>query len=129
MRKFFFAIAALFALTAMQPHTPVFVDPSVPAEVGAGDDFFIALSSNPTTGYSWTQSIADGSVAAYEGNVYEPLAQFIASGPSAIGAAGQQIFIYHANRSGSTGITFSYARPFEKGVAPVKAVTFSITVK
>ena len=80
----------------MQPHTPVFTDAGQVVAVAAGDDFFIALPSNPTTGYTWTQSLGDGKILAYEGNVYQP--------PSAglMGAGGEQIFIYHANRSGST---------------------------
>lgn len=108
---------------ALQPHTPVFVDASQPIAVQAGEDFFIALPSNPTTGYTWTQSIADGRIAAYEGNVFQPPSS------GAIGAGGQQIFIYHANRSGATAIGFAYARPFETNTAPAKSLTFNLTVQ
>ena len=122
MRKVFLAAAAIFALTALQPHTPVFIDASVPDEVNAGEDFFIALSSNPSTGYSWTQQTGDGNVLAYEGNIRQ--------NPSTAmpGAPGQQIFIYHANRSGTSTITFQYSRPFEPNAAPGKMVTFTISV-
>jgi predicted secreted protein len=105
------------------PHTPVFTDPTKPVAVDAGEEFFIALASNETTGYTWSQSIADGKIVAYEGNVYQ--------NPSSglIGAGGQQIFIYHANRTGTTAIRFSYARPFEHGTPPVKTATFDVSVK
>jgi predicted secreted protein len=110
-------------LLGLMPHSPVFTDASQPVVVDAGEEFFIALSSNDTTGYTWSQSIADGKILAYEGNVYQ--------GPSngLAGAGGQQIFIYHANRTGSTTIAFSYARPFEPGVPPVKNLTFTVTVR
>jgi predicted secreted protein len=105
------------------PHTPVFNDPTQLVTVGPGEDFFLALPSNVTTGYSWTQSIADGNILAYSGNVYE--------GPfeTVPGAGGQQIFIYHANRSGSTVVTLVYARPFEPNDPTKKTLTFNITVR
>ncbi len=111
------------AARALQPHTPVFTDASQAVTVQAGDDFFIALASNPTTGYTWTQSIVDGKVLAYEGNVYQ------APSSGLIGAGGQQIFIYHANRSGSTTISFAYARPFQPNAPPAKSLTFGVTVQ
>ena len=51
----------LLALTllGLAPHTPVFTDPSAPVAVDAGEEFFIALASNETTGYTWSQSIED----------------------------------------------------------------------
>jgi len=116
------AVAAL-ALLGLQPHSPVFVDPSQPITVDPGDDFFIALASNQTTGYAWTQTLGDGKVLAYEGNVYQPPFQ------AAIGAGGQQIFIYHANRTGSTTITFAYTRSFEPGSPPAKTAAFGVTVR
>jgi len=116
------AILALIACLGLMPHSPVFVDPAQPVAVDAGEEFFVAMASNPTTGYTWSQTIADGKILAYEGNVYQPPSNGL------IGAGGQQLFIYHANRSGSTTITLNYARPFEPGVAPVKTVTFNVTV-
>ena len=117
------ALAALAApARALQPHSPVFTDPSQPVVVQAGEEFFIALASNHTTGYTWTQSLGDGKILAYEGNVYQ--------GPfnGLPGGGGQQIFIYHANRSGSTAVHFAYARPFEAGAAAAKTLTFRVTV-
>jgi len=116
-------VAGALPARALQPHTPVFTDASQPVAVQAGEEFFIALPSNPTTGYTWTQSVADGKIVAYEGNVFQP--------PSSgtIGAGGQQLFIYHANRSGTTSIVFGYARPFETNAAPAKSLTFAVTVR
>lgn len=115
--------AAMLPAGALQPHTPVFIDASQPITVQAGEDFFVALPSNPTTGYTWSQTILDGKVLAYEGNVFQPPSS------AAIGAGGQQLFIFHANRSGSTSIVFAYARPFETNVAPAKTLTYSVAVQ
>lgn len=110
-------------LLGLMPHSPVFTDPSTVVTVDAGEEFFIALASNESTGYTWSQSTADGKILAYEGNVYQGASNGL------VGAGGQQIFIYHANRTGSTTIAFSYARPFEPGAPPVKTLTFNVTVR
>ncbi|MHB8146239.1 MAG: protease inhibitor I42 family protein [Vulcanimicrobiaceae bacterium] len=108
---------------AMQLHATVFVDASQTALVSAGDDFFIALPSNVTTGYSWTARGFDGKLLAYEGNVYQPPTSGL------VGAGGQQIFVFHANRTGTTTITFDYSRPFESTTPAVKTETFTVTVQ
>lgn len=121
--KFLFLVLSV-ALLALTPHSPVIQesDAASPVTVQVGEEFFIALQSNPTTGYSWTQQTGDGNVLAYEGNVRQ--------NPSASmpGAPGQQIFIYHANRSGTSTLTFQYSRPFEPNAAPGRMVTFTIQV-
>lgn len=117
------AMAIALPAGALQPHTPVFTDASQPITVQAGEDFFVALPSNPTTGYTWSQRIFDGKILAYEGNVFQPPSS------GAMGASGQQLFIFHANRSGSTSIVFAYVRPFETNVAPAKTLTFGVVVQ
>jgi inhibitor of cysteine peptidase len=112
-------------MLAFTPHTPVFIDPSQPVAVNAGEDFFIALPSNVTTGYSWSQSIGDGKILAYEGNVYQPPAPQ----NGIVGAGGQQLFIYHANRSGTTTIVLHYAQPWQHDQPPAKTATFNVTVQ
>ena len=113
------------ALLALMPHSPVFTerDAAQPVMVKSGEEFFIALTSSTSTGYSWTQTLADKKIASYEGNVYQPPSN------TRIGASGQQIFIYHANRSGTTTIALNYARPFEPGKPPAKSLTFTVTVQ
>lgn len=117
------SFGAAMPAAALTPHSPVFIDERQPVVVQAGDEFFIALPSNRTTGYMWMQTIGDEKTVAYEGNVYQPPSGGLA------GQGGQQIFIYHANRSGTTAIRFSYARPFEPGQAPAKSAVFSVTVQ
>ncbi|MGR4064697.1 MAG: protease inhibitor I42 family protein [Vulcanimicrobiaceae bacterium] len=110
--------------TALTPHSPVFVerDAAQPISVAAGDEFFIALASNVTTGYSWTPSVGDDKILAYEGNVYQPPAS------QAMGAGGQQIFIFHANRAGNTTIVLDYGQPFDPAKTVAKTLTFNVSV-
>jgi predicted secreted protein len=122
------AMALGFAAPAMadfQPHSPVFTDADAATgiTVRAGETFFIAVPSDPGTGYSWTQTLASGLILAYEGNVREPAPQQMP------GAPGQQIFIYHANRTGSTTVVLNYTRPFEPDAPPAKSLTYTVTVQ
>lgn len=127
-----FGIAFAVALAAspsratdLPPHSPVFIarDAARPISVAAGEEFFVALDSNVTTGYSWTAAIGDGTVASTEGSVYQPPAS------QAMGAGGQQIFIFRASRAGTTSIAFTYARPFDPAKTAAKTLTFDVTVR
>ena len=118
-----FAFAA--PARALTPHSPVLIqdDAAQPQTIKAGEEIFIALPSNRTTGYAWSATVNDEKLISYEGNVYQR------SSSSTPGAGGQQLFVFHANRSGTTTIAFIYARPFETNVAPAKTLTFTITVE
>lgn len=131
MKRILFLVAALLTLVwsapamALTPHSPVLIqdDAAQPQTVKPGEEIFIALPSNISTGYAWTASVNDTKLLSYEGNVYQRRSAAIP------GASGQQLFIFHANRSGTTTIAFSYARSFETNAAPAKTLTFTITVE
>jgi inhibitor of cysteine peptidase len=118
-------ITAAPASADVNPHSPVFTDADAATgiTVHAGEDFFIAVPSNPSTGYTWTQTLADEKILAYEGNVREPAPQQMP------GAPGQQIFIYHASRSGQTTVVLNYAQSFAPNQPPAKSLTYTITVQ
>jgi inhibitor of cysteine peptidase len=120
-----FAVAA-FAVPAIAGTLSgdVFSDPSQTIAATKGSEFLIALPSNPTTGYSWTVRVAGAAVES-EGSAYQrrPVA------PGVAGAGGQQIFALEAEARGSATLTFSYARPWEKGKAAAKTAVFHVTVK
>lgn len=117
------ALAAV-ALLALMPHAQVILerDASAPVTIQAGEEFFIALPSNTSTGYSWSQTIESGKIVAYEGVLHQ------APATAMPGAPGQQIFIFHANRAGTTTILFAYARPWEHGPS-AKTLSFTIDVR
>ena len=119
------AFACITPVVALTPHSPVLIqdDAAQPQTVKAGEELFIALPSNASTGYSWSAAVNDTKLVSYEGNVFQRRSAAIP------GAAGEQLFIFHANRSGTTTIAFNYARPFETNAAPAKTLTFTITVE
>jgi inhibitor of cysteine peptidase len=96
-------------------------DADTTATVAAGQDLKVALSGNPSTGYSW-------SVAArplFLEQQGEPT--FDSKAPSnVVGASGTQTTTFKATSAGSGILKMIYSRPFEKDTPPAK--TFSITV-
>jgi inhibitor of cysteine peptidase len=46
-----------------------------------------------------------------------------------VGAGGTEIWTFRAVRKGKTTLTLGYVRPWEKGIAPVKTVSWPITVR
>jgi predicted secreted protein len=136
MKRFVLAFFSALALAvapagALTPHSPVFIDADAAngITVRAGEEFFIALSANTgSTGYSWTQTMNNPEVLAYEGNVSQPPGTQT-PGAQMPGAPGQQIFIYHANRTGTATIVLAYTRPFEPDAPPAKTLTYTVTVQ
>jgi inhibitor of cysteine peptidase len=129
MRRPIIALAlalAAFALPAIAQELSgdVYTDPATPISVANGHAFLVALPSNPTTGYSWTASVSNASVEN-EGSAYQ--AHPAATGMMGVG--GQQIFSFEGNAKGTATITFSYARPFEKGKPAAKTSIFHVTVR
>jgi len=116
---------AAFALPAVAQELSgnVYTDPATPISVAKGHDFLVALPSNPTTGYSWTASVSSA-VVENEGSAYQ--AHPAAAGM--MGSGGQQIFSFDGSAKGTATITFSYARPFEKGKPAAKTAVFHVTV-
>jgi len=128
MKRSILAIAlafVAFALPAVAQELSgnVYTDPATPISIAKGHDFLVALASNPTTGYSWTASVSNANVED-EGSAYQatPVA------PHVVGAGGQQIFSFEGSAKGTATITFSYARPWEKGKPAAKTAVFHVTV-
>jgi predicted secreted protein len=121
-----FAVLLLGALVlALSPHSPVITesDAGSPVTVRAGETFFIALGSNPSTGYSWSETIEDPKIIAYEGAVRQNPAQAMP------GAPGQQIFIFNANRTGTSTILFTYSKSFDPNAPAGKSLSYTIQVQ
>ena len=93
-------------------------------KVKKGDTFSIKLESNKTTGYSW--QVADNfdkTVVALTGSDYEiPSTELV-------GVGGVEIWDFSVLSAGKTRLDFSYQRPWEKSVAPVKEASFEIVVE
>ena len=91
-----------------------------------GDTLEVTLHSNPSTGYTWEdQWSREGILKSRSEKHYEPLKT---EKPS-IGGGGVENFLYLATGGGTTTLTFSYLRPWEKSVSPAKLITWDIIVE
>lgn len=83
---------------------------------------YIDLSSNPTTGYSWTAEIEDEGIVIIR-------EEFLESGSNQqlVGAGGVQRFQVSGNTPGTTSIYFRYARPWESE-QPTQTLLYRLTV-
>jgi inhibitor of cysteine peptidase len=93
-------------------------DAGTTIQLRAGEQLRIALSGNPTTGYSWELASTDEKVLKSLG---QPEYK---SGSQALGAGGMFTFTLQAVAPGTTAVQLVYRRPFEKNVAPAK--TFEV---
>jgi len=83
-------------------------------EIGTGYELSVYLCSNPTTGFSWSESadISDKSVLQQTG--HEFIAPENNENPIA-GAPGTEKWTFKANKKGTSTIKMEYGRPWEGG--------------
>ncbi len=85
-----------------------------------GEQFTIALTANPTTGYSWSAEDND--------DVKQVSSKQVAGGTMP-GAGGTQMLTFEATAKGSTTLVLNYARPFEQDQPPAQTEKFPVTVR
>jgi predicted secreted protein len=85
-----------------------------------GDRFTIALTANPTTGYSWS---------AEDNDDVEQVGSEQVAGGTMPGAGGTQMLTFEATAKGSTTLVLNYARPFEQDQPPAETEKFPVTVR
>jgi inhibitor of cysteine peptidase len=88
--------------------------------VQQGDEFVVALTANPSTGYEWT--------AADNPDVTFVSSKQVAGG-SQPGAPGTQELTFRAEHTGQSTLELDYARSFESDVPPAKTAKFPVAVK
>ncbi len=99
-------------------------DPAMPITTKPGGDFSIVLDSNPTTGYGWSvDGDVDGGIVKMRGRDFHRPRKRLA------GASGADVFRFRAVGRGETVVFFCYARPWEKGVEPIRKAAFLIMVR
>lgn len=93
-------------------------------EIHVGEELRITLESNRSTGYQW--------------KLAKPLNQtviklvhsrYIGPAKQIPGAGGTEEWIFTGVGVGKTEIHLEYVRPWEKGGAPAKTVTYTVVVK
>jgi len=96
----------------------------IPIAALKGNKFSINLPSNATTGYGWRLgNKPNASVAKFVDSQYNAPSQAMP------GKGGTETWTFQAVGKGTTSIVLEYARPWEKGVAPVKTQTFAVIVQ
>lgn len=99
-------------------------------EVKTGDVFTVALDSNATTGFSWTEQakIADGNILKQTGHEYIAPRANDDTKPVA-GMSGIEEWWFTAGGTGTTTATMSYSRPWEGGEKDVRTFVLTVVVK
>jgi inhibitor of cysteine peptidase len=85
-------------------------------EVGAGDTLTVTLCSNPSTGFSWSESaqVSDQTIVQQTDHKYvAPEAE--AGTTPVVGAAGTEVWTFEALKKGTSTIYVEYSRPWEGG--------------
>ena len=99
-------------------------------EVKTGDVFTVALDSNATTGFSWTEQakIADGNILKQTAHEYLAPRANDANNPVA-GMSGIEEWWFTAGRTGITTAKMSYSRPWEGGEKSLRTFVLTVIVK
>ena len=96
----------------------------IPIAALKGNQFTITLPSNATTGYQWRLgNKPDAKVVKFVDSHYNAPSQPMP------GKGGSETWTFKAVGKGTTSIVLEYARPWEKGIAPVKTQTFTVSVQ
>jgi len=112
------ATAAQLDLTEQENGKDLWVD--------RGDFIVIHLPSNPSTGFGWSYSISKPGLLRQEGEI---LREGKNGGKGMVGTPITEVWKLRAVRPGSLAVTFVYARPWEKGIPPVKKFSWPVTIR
>jgi len=95
-------------------------------QVSVGQTFFVSLSSNPTTGYTWNiKSTVDDKILALIDHSYQTVDTKY---PPIVGQGGQQYWQFKVLQPGTADLQLVYARPWES-VQPAQVFNLKIIAK
>ena len=101
-----------------------YIDDEKTITASVGQEFIIALDSNPTTGYDWEESYDDSMLSLdEEESRYEPDEK----AEGLVGAGGTQYFRFKALKKGNTEINLVYKRSWEEEIEDEKV--FKVNIK
>ena len=116
--KLLVALSFTFALLA----TATAADPK-PITVGTGQEFKIALESNPSTGNQWLIARPlDDSLLKLLGSEYKR------GRPGPAAAAGNDVLSFRAVAEGKTQIHLKYGKLFERDAGPTRTTNFVVII-
>ncbi|MGD8398041.1 MAG: protease inhibitor I42 family protein [Anaerolineae bacterium] len=95
-----------------------FEEPADTIEISEGETFAVTLPANPTTGYIWHLDTESRHLEVEEEH-------FDAGG--APGAAGVQVFVLRARKTGHTWVTCEYRRSWQETVRETRRFRVEIS--
>ncbi|MFC2056875.1 protease inhibitor I42 family protein [Chloroflexota bacterium] len=98
------------------------IDPEEVISPTVGQEFVIALDSNPTTGYNW-EVIHEEDMLSLEKEEYDP----DKTEPGLVGTGGTQYYHFKALKTGETIIVVTYKRSWEEEYSEQKV--FNVEIK
>ena len=117
-------ILAVCLLAGCGGGAKTYVDAEKTITASVGQEFIIALDSNPTTGYDWEESYDDSMLSLdEEESRYEPDEK----AEGLVGVGGTQYFRFKALKKGNTEITLVYKRSWEEEIEDEKV--FKVNIK
>ena len=97
-------------------------------DIASGEFFTVTLCSNPTTGFQWWEE-----AQISDTNVLKQLQhEFRSPGtepPPPPGTPGQQVWVFRAQKKGTSTIYLEYSRPWEGGEKGEWTYTVTVNVK
>ena len=106
------AVVLIIGLAAGCVGVKTYKDVGEDISIGVGQEFIIALGSNPSTGYSWQASYDETKLELVGG---ESTYEADETDEAVVGAGGTELFRFLTLEAGETGITMTYAQPWEGG--------------
>ncbi len=100
-----------------------YTDEKQPIEAAAGQQFIIALKSNPTTGYKWEATFDPNALKLVSDEYKQDASQ-----PGMVGVGGVQRFTFQGLKAGKADVALTYRQPWPGGNTGEKKV-FTVTVK
>jgi inhibitor of cysteine peptidase len=113
-----FAAAAQLDLTEKENGKDLWMD--------RGDLLVFHLPANPSTGYSWSVAASKPGLLLQQG---EAICEIPKSAKRRLGAGGTEVWRFRAEQAGTLTLTFSYARVWEKGLPPVRTLSWPVTIR
>lgn len=99
-------------------------------EVGTGQLIMVSLDSNPSTGFSWTETASIGNAAVLEQTGHAYVApQANNAQPPVLGASRTETWTFKALKAGQTTVTMQYGRPWEGGEKAARTFILTVVVK
>ena len=94
--------------------------------IDTGDLLVFRMPSNRSTGYAWSVATSKRCLL---GQVGEASCELPKSSKGVVGSGGTEVWKFRALEVGSLAITFSYARPWEKGAPPIRTLSWHVTIR